>query len=77
MPAHNHWRIGVVLMLAAGLAACNGKPEDVGQGVVQGVPEVKTPAVGWKGVVGRTSGAVTAIGLTATNASCVLGSTTL
>ena len=171
MSEHNRWRIGVALMLAAGLAACSGKPEDVGQGgsveatstktpappypawanvmigkdlkqvshgatickgmvdivsakhtgvrpgseiegwawnetdrkplakvvftdpsdhivgaatvgnlrqdVVSGVPEIKTPAVGWKGVVGETSGAVTAVGLTDTDASCVLGSTTL
>ena len=166
---HNQWRIGVALVLSASLAACSGKPEDVGQGadatstntsapayptwakamigkdlkqvsrgpavckgvfdavsakhtgarpgsevegwawnekerkplakvvftdqadqivgaatvgslrpdVESGMPEVKTPAVGWKGVIGKTSGTVTAVGLTDTDASCALGSTTL
>ncbi len=41
------------------------------------LPEVKTVAVGWKGVAGMTSGQVTAIGLTDRGASCVLSSTAL
>ena len=168
----NRWRFGLALALTAGLAGCNGKPEDLGQGgassqaatstspappypawanamigkdlkqvsqgtavckgaidlvsakhtgahpgseiegwawnekearpvakvvftnagdrivgaategnprtdVVAVVPEVKSPAVGWKGVSGTTSGSVTAVGLTDSGASCVLGSTNL
>ncbi len=45
--------------------------------VVANMPEVKTPAVGWKGVAGTTSGPVTAIGLDAGGASCVLSSVEL
>lgn len=171
MSDHRRLGFGLALVLAAGLASCNGKPEDVGQGggadaastktpappypawadamigkdlkqvsrgpaackgvvdtvsakhmgarpgseiegwawdesdhkplarvvftdqadqivgaatvgnlrpdVVSAMAEVKTPAVGWKGVAGRTSGTVTAVGLTDADASCVLASTTL
>ena len=53
----------------------------VGAGVVgnrrddvpKALPEVKTPAVGWKGVAGVTSGEVQAVGLTTGGASCTLG----
>ena len=45
--------------------------------VVSALSEVKTPAVGWKGVAGSTSGSVTAVGLTEAGASCVLSSVTL
>ena len=169
MSKRNRFGICVVLMLVAGLAGCNGKPEDTGQGaasedvktpappypawatamlgrglkevtrgttsckgqidvvsvkhtgvrpgseiegwawdekgaqpiakvlftnqndrvigaadggrprpdVKAALPEVKTVAVGWKGVAGATSGDVTAIGMTGGGASCVLSSTSL
>ncbi len=41
------------------------------------LPEVKTAAVGWKGVAGATSGQVTAVGLSDHGTSCVLSSTAL
>ncbi len=41
------------------------------------MPEVKTVAVGWKGVAGVTSGEVTAIGLSDRGGSCVLSTTSL
>ena len=37
------------------------------------VSEVKTPAVGWKGVAGVTAGELQAVGVTAAGASCTLG----
>ena len=171
MFASNQWRFGVAVVLAAGLAGCNGKPEDLGQksganatasdtpappypawanamigkdlgqvsrgtaickgaidlvsvkhtgvrpgseiegwawnekeakpmakvlftdsrnrvvgaaaegnprqDVVEVVPEVKSAAVGWKGVSGTTSGSVTAVGLSDSGASCVLGAVSL
>ena len=49
----------------------------VREDVKAALPEVKTAAVGWKGVTGATSGQVTAVGLTDNDASCVLSSTTL
>ena len=55
-------------------AAVEGAPRT---DVKAAVPEVKTVAVGWKGVAGMTSGQVTAIGLTDRGASCVLSSTAL
>ena len=171
MFGHSWSRVGVALVLAAGLAGCNGKPEDTGQSassdattlktpapsypawstgmigknlgevshgtiackgqidvvaakytgarpgsqiegwawnekdakpidevllvdssnrivgaavgggsrtdVKAALPEVKTAAVGWKGVAGITSGQVTAIGLTDRGASCVLSTMAL
>ena len=168
---HNGWPIVVALVIAGGLAGCNGKPEDTGQGassdtptlktpappypawanamlghdlkqvsrgtaickgvvdtvsakhtgahpgseiegwawdekdrrpvarvvftdssdrivggateggarpdVMTALPEVKTPAVGWKGVAGTLSGTVNAVGLTEDGAACVIGSTAL
>ncbi|WP_174299463.1 hypothetical protein [Caulobacter sp. S45] len=47
------------------------------QDVMAAMSEVKTPAVGWRGVARPISGAVTAVGLTDGAASCVLGSITL
>ena len=47
------------------------------QDVKTAVSEVTTPAVGWKGVAGPTSGPVTAVGLSASGASCVLSSVNL
>ena len=41
------------------------------------VPEVKTPAVGWKGIAQASSGDITAVGLTASGGFCTLGTTTL
>ena len=58
--------------VVGGATVGNPRPD-----VKTAVAEVKTLAVGWKGVAGVTSGPVTAIGLSDTGASCVLSSTDL
>ena len=57
MVEFNPWRIGVALVLAAGLAGCNGKPEDTGQSASSDATTVKSPAPpypGWAtGMIGK------------------------
>ena len=67
----------VLLVDSAGRVVGSGVFGKLRPDVPKAVPEVKTPAVGWKGVAGMTRGEVQAMGVTAGGGACPLGRTTM
>jgi hypothetical protein len=67
----------IVFTNSAGVVIGAGSGGGARPDVPQAVTEVKTPNVGWSGVVGALDGRFKAVGLTASGASCTLDSSTL